>query len=242
MNESILAVLAFLLGGLSGFIGGIASGGGLISIPGLMFLGLPPSTAIATNNLNIVSGVTSAWRYHKHTAINRRLVWSLVGVSILGSLVGASLLLMVDVGLLQRLFGAVCILLAVLIRADKHVSQTKPKHRLLAPALIFMADVFAGMFGTGGGLLLIYVLNYFYGLSLIEANANSKLIALGGTTAAILVFVHAGAINLTAGVPLMVGSALGGYIGAHTALKKEEKLVRNLLTTIAIAAGIKLLI
>lgn len=241
MNEYILP-LAFLLGLSSGFIGGIATGSGLIAIPGLMFLGLPPSAAIATNNLNIVSSITSARHYHKHTAINLRFVAPLLVLSFLGSLLGAHLLLAANIALMQTLFGVACILLALLIRTNKHVRCTGSSHRMIAPALIFLADIFAGMFGTGGGLLMIYILSYFYGMNLREANANSKLIALGGITAAILVFANAGVINMAAGIPLMIGSALGGHVGAHTALKKEEKLVKNLLTIIAIAAGIKLLI
>lgn len=241
MNE-FLPLLAFLLGLFSGFIGGIATGSGLLAIPGLMFLGLPPSAAIATNNLNVVSGLAAAVRYHRHSAINPRFVAPLLGISFLGSLLGARLLLAINVALMQKLFGLACILLAALIRANRQVRPTGTKYPIIAPALIFLADVFAGMFGTGGGLLLIYILSYFYGLPLRIANANSKVIALGGTAAAILVFAHAGAINLRAGIPLMLGSALGGYLGAHTALKKEERLARNILTIIAIAAGLKLLI
>lgn len=242
MNEPYLLLLAFLLGIASGFIGGIASGGGLISIPGLMFLGLPPSTAIATNNLNIVSSLTSALRYHKHAAVNLRLIRSLAWLDILGSLVGAALLLSINVTVMQKLFGVVCILLATLINANKHLKNAKTSHKLLAPALVFLASVFAGMFGTGGGLLLIYILSYFYRLPLREANANSKLISFGGAFAIILLFAHAGKINFAVGIPLMLGSALGGYIGAHTALKKEEKVVRKLLVVIAVSAGLKLLI
>lgn len=242
MNEYILPLLAFPLGVLSGFIGGIASGGGLISIPGLMFLGLPPSAAIATNNFNIVSSLTSAARYHRHGVINMRLVKSLVSVSVLGGLLGSLLLLSIDINLMQKLFGLVCLLLTALISVDKQFRRVKVSHKLLAPVLIFLADIFAGMFGTGGGLLVIYVLSRFYGLTFKEANANSKLIALGGVAAILIVFLHAGVINFYAGIPLMAGSAIGGYIGANTALKKEEKLVRNILAIIAIASGIKLLI
>lgn len=242
MNDSYLPLLTFLLGCASGFIGGVASGGGLLSIPGLMFLGLPPSAAIATNNLCVASSLTSAWRYHKHTSINIRLVKSLIWASFLGGLLGASLLLLIDVSLMRRLFGLICLFLAFLITADKRVKNIKANHKLLAPTSVLLADVFAGMFGTGGGILLIYALSYSYGLPLREANANSKLIALGGITSILAVFAHAGVINLTAGIPLMIGSAIGGYFGAHTALKKEEKLIKKLLSAVAVAAGLKLLI
>lgn len=242
MNEFTLPLLALVLGLVSGFIGGIASGGGLVSIPGLMFLGLPPSTAIATNNLNIASSITSAARYHRHSAINLRFVTSLSWVSVLGSLLGAHILLTVNVSVMQKLFGAACILLAILMRANKRICCTGTSYRFVAPALLFLADVFAGMFGTGGGLLVIYVLSYFYGMPLREANANSKILSLGGAAAALVVFANAGVINLVAGIPMVSGSAIGGYLGAHTALKKEEKLVRNLLAAIAVTAGLKLLV
>jgi uncharacterized membrane protein YfcA len=77
---------------------------------------------------------------------------------------------------------------------------------------------------------------------MLEANASSKFITLGGVLSSILIFSHAGAIDFKVGLPLMIGSAAGGYIGAHTALKKGDARVKLIFLMIVVASGIKLLL
>jgi uncharacterized membrane protein YfcA len=243
MDETILLPSALLLGLASGFIGGVATGGGLVSIPGLMFMGLPPSAAIATNNLNVVSGVTSALRFHKAQKLQIRRMLPLLFASFFGSLVGSKLLLHIDQTVIQRAFAIASIILAITFVMNKGPRSVKRGkiHALLGIFAVFLGSVFAGLFGTGGGFFVVYILCYFYGLSIMEANANTKVINVAGTISVIAVFLHAGLINFQVGVPMMVGSTVGGYIGAHTALKNGEGLVKVIFLLVVFASGIKLL-
>lgn len=88
---------------------------------------------------------------------------------------------------------------------------------------------------------MLYTLCYFYGQSIMEANANTKIINLAGAFSVIFVFLQAGLIDFRVGVPMMIGSTIGGYIGAHTALKKGEAVVKGIFLAVVIASGFKLL-
>lgn len=243
MNETTLLFTALLLGLASGFIGGVATGGGLVAIPGLMFIGLPPAAAIATNTLNSVSGVSSALRFHKSQKLHFRKMWPLLFTSFFGGLVGSKLLLYINQTVIQKAFAIASIVLVitfVLNKGPRSVKQGKI-HSLLGIFALFLGSVFAGLFGTGGGFFVFYILCYFYGQSIMQANANTKIINIAGAISVIAVFLHAGLINFHVGLPMMAGSTAGGYIGAHTALKKGEGLVKTIFLLAVLASAIKLL-
>jgi len=243
MNESITVILSTLLGLASGFISGIATGGGMVSIPALMFMGLSPSTAIATTSLVGVSSLTSTFKYHRSNLIQDRRVLPMVLLAFLGGIAGSKLLLDINQHFMQKAFGAICLILAAVMASTSGTPRqagTK-SHNLVGLTLMFLSSAFASIFGTSGGLLTVFILSYFYGMAMLEANASSKLITLGGVVSSILIFAYAGAIDFTVGVPLAVGSAAGGYIGAHTAIKKGDARVKRIFLAIVILSGLKLL-
>ena len=244
MNETILQLAALILGLASGFIGGIATGGGLVSIPGLMLIGVPPSSAIATNNLNAVSSITSAFRFHQSQKLQIRRMLPLLLISFIGGIVGSILLLHLSQSVTQKAFAITSIILVITFVLNKRPNTAKRGrvHSILGILAAFLGSIFAGLFGTGGGFFMVYILSYFYGLSIMEANANTKIINIAGTISVIAIFLHAGLINFEIGVPMMVGSTIGGYVGAHTALKKGEGLVKSIFVIVVLASAIKLIL
>lgn len=243
MHETLLLLFALILGLLSGFIGGVASGGGLLSIPGLMLIGLPPSSAIATNNLNSVSSISSAYRFHRTSKLQFRRMLPLLVIAFLGGIVGSKILLHINQIAAQRAFGIASIILVLAFAYGKKPQSDRQGkiHTMLGIIAVFLGNVFAGLFGTGGGFIMVYILCYFYGLTIMEANANTKIINIAGTFSVIFVFLHAGLINFEVGAPMMVGSTAGGYIGAHTALKKGEGWVKSIFFGAVLISGIKLI-
>src|SRR5581483_3600237 len=145
MPETILIPAALSLGLASGFIGGVATGGGLVSIPGLMFMGLSPAAAISTNNLNAVSGVTSALRFHKSQKLQLRGLWPLLFASFFGGLAGSKLLLHVNQTVMQKVFAIVAIILAITFALNKGPGLAKQSriHSALGIFAVFLGSVFA---------------------------------------------------------------------------------------------------
>ncbi len=244
MNEIIFIFLSFLLGALSGFLGGIATGAGFIAIPGMIMLGLSPSTAIATNNLTVASSISSAFRYHQSKLIKYHSLFPLMCLSFIGGLVGPLLLIQINAELMQRFFGVICLVMAITIsKNDYNTFKAEGSiNKFKGGASIFVASALAGLFGTGGGILTIFALLQFYKMSITAANASSKIIGLTGTISTLLVFLQTGLINFQVGIPLMIGSAFGGYAGAHTAIKKGDKRVKKIFLALIIILGVKMLI
>lgn len=244
MHETLLLFFTLILGLVSGFIGGIATGGGLLAIPGLMLIGLQPSSAIATNNLNAVSSISSALRFHKSSKLQFRRMLPLLATSFLGGLVGSKILLHINQNSAQKAFAIASIILVAAFALSKNPQSDRQGkiHTSLGVFSAFLASVFAGLFGTGGGFFVVYILCYFYGLSIMEANANTKIINIAGTLSVIFVFFHAGLINFEVGAPMMAGSTIGGYIGAHTALKKGEGAVKKIFLVAVVISSTKLLL
>src|SRR5580765_2502578 len=159
MNEIILIPAALLLGLASGFIGGIATGGGMISIPGLMFMGLSPTTAIAPTSLVGCSGLASSFKYHKAKLIDSRRALPFIYLAFLGGVIGSILLHHINGSLMQKVFGVVCFLLALVILSGKNVlSKPRTKKRdLLGMVLTFAASIIVVIIGTGGGIFMLYI-------------------------------------------------------------------------------------
>lgn len=246
MHPVLEIVLPFLLGCLSGFIGGLSSGGGLISIPGLIFFGLSPSASIATTRLSALSSDLSALvRFKKEGIIRWKQALPFIAIAILGGIVGSKLLLQIDENTLEKVVGFLLLLLAPLLAFNKdfgltNIKRSKTHHRA-GFLMVFLVMVYSAMFGGGGATFLIYVLVYFYGMSIIPAKANGALTGLFATATALIAFISAGVVDFGVGIPLMVGATIGGYLGAHTAIKKGNEWVRLVFLFIVIASSIKLL-
>jgi len=239
-------ILPFLIGFSSGFIGALASGGGLISIPALIFLGLSPSVAIATTRLSAITGsLSSIFKFKRAGIIQWKRVAPFLLSAVLGGIIGSKLLIQLDEGLLEKILGLVLLFLAPIIVFSKdfglNVKEKGKNHKIVGFFIIFLIMIYAAMFGGGGGTFLIYALVYFYGMSIIQANANGTAMGIFATTTALIAYLFSGLVNFEVGIPLMVGSGLGGYLGAHTAIKKGNEKVKWVFLSIVLISGIKLL-
>lgn len=240
-------LFGFLIGLCSGFVGAIATGGGLISIPGLILLGLSPVVAIATTRLSsFSSSLSSLVRFHKERLIKWKTLLPLLALAAIGGIAGSNLLLGIDEDTLLKLVGALLLLMLPLLVMDpkfgtitKHRSQA---HHRIGYVVLFIVCVYCAMFGGGGGIFMLSALIYFFGMTVIQANAHGAALNLVAMISSIIYFSTAGSINFKIGIPLMIGAALGGYFGAHTAIKKGNSFVRIVLIIIVTVSGLKLLL
>lgn len=245
MHTDIL-ILAFLTGIASGFIGALSTGGGLISIPALIFLGLAPSSAIATTRLSALSGgLSSLLKYRNNNVIKWQYLPYFIVTSIIGGYIGSRILLAINEDLLTKIVGILLLLMLPLIFFQKDLGVIKKttarKHIIIGLFLQFLVMIYGAMFGGGTGIFLTYVLVYFFGMTFIESNATGTVMWIFTTTTALVSFILAGAVNFAIGIPLMIGATLGGYLGAHVALKKGNSFVKWAFLVIVVLSSIKLL-
>jgi uncharacterized membrane protein YfcA len=102
--------------------------------------------------------------------------------------------------------------------------------------------VLAGFFGGGSGTLIFYTLMMFFGITIIQVAATQILPFMVLTVSSLIVFALNGIIDYGIGIVLMAGTAVGGYLGAHIAIKSGERWVRRLFAAVVIGAGAKLLL
>lgn len=240
-------VYAFLIGLASGTVGAISTGGGLISVPALIFMGSSPITAIATTRLSALSsGITSTLRYYKSHKIIWRYVPYFIVVSLAAGTIGPRLLFMVDQNLLEPGIGLLMLLLVPTLLHDKKmgikIRKRSRDKKLVGLLVLFVVMIYGTMIGAGGGIFLIYAIMYFFGTNITQATATGTVMWLAGTLMAVTTYAAQGAVDFHLGAPLMAGGAIGGILGANLALKKGVGWVRYVLIIVIVVTATKLLL
>ncbi len=246
MSISII-VAVFLTGIAASFIGGVTSGGGgLISLPVLIFLGLPADVAVATNRFGSLGGITgNLIKFFKTDKVVYKYIIPLALVSTIGGIIGANMLVNIDKNYLTKIIGLVILALLpiALLKKDLGVVEKQRKHsKILSLGFILylIVSVYDGFLGVGGGILVAYLFVFMFGFTYIQANATDKVAVFLNVFFSVIIFAYHHLINYYYGIIFIAGSLIGGYLGAHIAIKKGDKWVRAVFIIVAIIFGIKL--
>lgn len=246
MDWIITPFLVLLTGIAAGFLDSTSGGGGLISIPFLIFFGLPPQVAIATDRLGTI-GQESAALFKFWQA--KKILWEYVPIlsimGLVGAVIGANILLNIDSRYLQKIIGILLLAVLPLIIFNKEIAIkrnfTTRLKKGLGFVLYFFVMVYNGIFGAGAGPLSTYNFLYFFGFTIVEANATNTIPWLILGLSSLIIFMLNGIVDYKNGVALLIGMTTGGYIGAHVALKKGDAWVKRLFLIVVIISSIKLL-
>jgi len=244
--DLLIIIITFLIGVASAFIGSIVGGGGLISIPFLMFLGLPPQIAIGTNKFSALGLQVSAFiKYWKEKKIVWKYILPFSIIGIIAAFVGANTLLAIDEELLKIMVGIVLLMMVPIIYKNKNMGIKRKLassgEKLLGYFLYFLAMFWFAFFGGGGGIFSRYVQIRFFGMSLIQSSGTNKLPGSILSIIAIFTFANAGIIDYSYGIVLFLGMLVGGYLGAGTAVKKGNTWVKSLFLIVILVSAVKLL-
>lgn len=246
--EILNLIIITLLGILTSFFTTISGGAALIYIPALMFLGLPPSVAIATNRFSSLGATTtSLYKFIRAGKVIYKVALPLVIFISIGSFIGAKTLLEINEDLLQKIV-AIFIILVVLVMVfkkdigvEKRIIQISKKRNALGYIFSFLIGIYMGFFGAASATFLSYLLVFLFGLTFIESAATRKIISLPAAIVASIVFIISGRIDFLYGAALFIGRAIGGYLGAAFAIKHGEKYARVIFIVLALISGIALL-
>jgi len=238
-------IFLFVAGVLGGALNAVAGGGSFIAFPALMFAGVPPIAANATNTVALWVGVTaSSGAYRKHFDISRRVMVPLAVTSVIGGIGGAFLLLRTPANTFLHvlpwlMLGATLLFLfgGRLARGSKNGLAHDATVTAIAVAAIFelVVAVYGGYFGGGVGIMNLAMLAAL-GMTDIHA-MNALKVVLGGiiNAMAVVTFTVAKAIAWKPGVIMIAGAIVGGYFGAHYAQKLPQPWIRAFV--IAVGTG-----
>lgn len=243
-----ITLLIIGAGFLAGFINTLAGSGSLITVPLLMFLGLPANVANATNRimifLSFLVGVTS---FKKQKVFKVRENISLALPAIIGALIGAKIAVDINELILTRIIGALMVVMLVIIVykpqrwLSNPLSSEKPKFSIVQYVVMFFIGLYGGFIQIGVGLFLLSGLVLSVKYDLVKANAVKMLIVLVYTAFALGVFIYNGQVNFVAGLLLAAGSMLGAFLATKVAVKWGPKFVRVILISVVSVAAVKFL-
>ena len=231
-----------------GFINTLAGSGSLISLPVLIFLGLPANMANGTNRVGIlIQTVVSLRSFKKQNMLDLRGGIMLALPAIVGGIIGAQIAVNLDEQMLRRVIGALMVVMLVFILArpkrwlkgQLEVLGRRPRD--LELVIFFFIGAYGGFIQAGVGIFLLAGLVLGVGYDLVRANAVKVLIVLCFTAFAMVVFMINGQILWGLGLLLAVGNAGGGWLAAKLAIERGAGLVRWFLIAVVIVSAAKLL-
>lgn len=233
MDIDLLSLVILLaLGFISSFLNAIVGGGGLISLPALLAVGLPPSTAIATNKLaNTISNGTSMLTFLRAGKVDVNKNKKIMPFIFIGSFMGAYTVHLVSPAILKPLMLVMLVLVTAYTVFKKDWGQ-KPEERSLSTLKkIAFVGAFAavgfydGFFGPGTGSFFIFLL-LMMGNDFLQAAGNAKAFNFTSNLAALAMFLLVGKVNFVYGLPMGFVMIFGAIIGSKFALKRGTKMMR----------------
>ncbi|MDA3893473.1 MAG: sulfite exporter TauE/SafE family protein [Salinivirgaceae bacterium] len=235
-------------GFLAGFINALAGSGSIVTVPLLMFLGLPANVANATNRIMIFfSFLVGAGSFRKQKVFKVRENISLAAPAIVGAIIGAKIAVNINELILTRIIGGLMVfmLFTIIYKPQnwlvKAADQKKPKFTIMQYVVMFFIGLYGGFIQIGVGLFLLSGLVLSAKFDLLKANAVKMLIVLVYTAFALGIFIYSGQVNFLAGFLLAAGSMVGAYLATKVAVSWGPKFVRAILIVVVIIAAIKFL-
>jgi uncharacterized membrane protein YfcA len=239
-----LLVMVALIAGTVDAIGG---GGGLLTVPALLWAGLPPHLALGTNKGQSVFGSFAALaRFTRAGMVDPRRARVTFPLGLLGSLAGAALVLALPPAALRPVVLALLAFAAVFVglrRAGPARLEDAPAPRhaaALAGAAALAIGAYDGFFGPGTGTFLIVAFVALLGDGLAHASAAAKVVNFASNLAAVALFSARGVVIWRIALPMAAAQLAGGWIGAHLAVRRGDGLVRRVVVMVALALAAKL--
>ena len=245
MDYVIVGIFAFFVSIGSAIAGG---GGGLVMTPLILLLGFPPQAALASTKaagLGVNAGALTKFSKEKNV-IDWRLASQLAVLAIIASIIGTQVVFIFDAEALRRLVGLITVALVPIFFFSRKlglgntgVSRTK---KIIGIILYFIIMTAQAGLGSGIGSLLMFVLMGLMGFDALRANATKRVVGLVLVSVSFIVFAFSGYMDWWLALSLGIGMLLGGYAGAHIAVKHGNKLVKKALLGVSLVMGLSILL
>ncbi|GAB6174943.1 TSUP family transporter [Paradesulfitobacterium aromaticivorans] len=237
-----------ILGFIAAAVDAIAGGGGLISLPALLVVGIPPHLALGTNKFAATAAsMSSAITF----ARSGKTSWPILKWQIPFTLAGASLgvlaVLRISSSFLSMAVPVLILLVGIYTVIHKEFGienrfqGLNPLNLVMACSFAFAIGFYDGFFGPGTGSFLIFAFATFLGFDFLTASANAKVLNFMSNFASLLLFAWNGKILYLYGIPMGLFMILGSYFGSKLAIKRGATLVRPIFVTMSFLVAAKLI-
>ncbi|QYR20914.1 TSUP family transporter [Paenibacillus sp. sptzw28] len=241
MEISLEMLLLVIAGGfLAAFVDSVVGGGGLISVPLLMAVGLPPAAALGTNKLaGTMSSLTSTVSFIRSGNVDLKAVRGLFFLSLAGAVCGTLVLGSIPSGFLRPLVVVMLIAITIytIFRKNWGTYSTFRSYTAKSAWIMGVAayglGFYDGFFGPGTGSFLIFVF-LMLGFDFVKAAGNAKVLNFGSNIASLATFMILGSINYSIGIPMGLAMIGGSLLGSHVAIRRGSAYVRPLFITVCV--------
>jgi len=235
------------IGVAAGWMNVLAGGGSLLTVPAMLFFGLPGPVANGTNRVAIIAqNITAVSAFFREGFSDFRLSASLAAAAAFGAFFGAQVGVRLEGEWFDRILAIIMIVVVIVMATDRdRKSDTseanEPRNLVLGHILMIGAGFWGGFIQIGVGFILMPILYRVMGLDLVRVNMHKVFIVLIYSLAALAVFASKVEIVWQAGLALAAGNSLGGFLGAKATVAKGAPFVKQALYVIVAAMVIKLL-
>ena len=238
-------IIVFLAAFFGGFVDAIAGGGGMITLPAILSIGIPPHMALATNKLQSTFGsFTAALNFSLKGLVDFKEIFIGIIWTLIGTIFGTYLVLLIDAKFLNYIipFLLLILLIYTIFSPNLGNSQTKAKMKQKAFYIIFgfILGFYDGFFGPGTGSFWTLALVGILGLYMKKAVAHTKVLNFTSNIISLIVFIIGSQILWLIGLTMALGQILGGLAGSNMVIKKDVKFVRKILIFVVFITILKL--
>ncbi len=235
---------------VAGFLDAVAGGAGLILVPAFILTRMPPQLALGQEKLVSTLGTFSAiYNYFKGAKIIWKIVIYGIPTALIGAYIGGKVILSIDESIVGKIIFfliPIGLLFSFIPKQSKNDGVYQPSQRdihIILPLVCLVVGFYDGFFGPGTGSILILTLHFLIRMPLLESSATSKIFNLASNIGTFTAFFIAGKMAFIIGIPLVLASISGNYLGSHLTLKSGDKIIKPLIFTaiaiLFISLGVK---
>lgn len=240
-------VLLVIVGFIVGFINTVSGGASLISLPFLIFLGLPPAIANGTNRVAIVIQTALGVAGFKSKGISTFPFNLYLGISALfGSIIGASIAVDIEGETFNRILAIIMVVVVLIIIFKPKISVEELTERVTGKYLwvgiiaFFFIGIYGGFINAGIGFVILLFLHYFNHMTLVRANATKVAVVCIYTLSALAVFIYNDKVIWEVGLVLALGNGAGAWFSSRISVGQGDGYVKIFLVTMVVLMAIKL--
>ena len=244
LNYELLSLL-FLAGLMAGFIDSIAGGGGLISLPALLSVGISPQVALGTNKLQGTFGVfTAAANYLSKGGVNLKECWIGVVTTLIGAAIGSLTVQRMNPEILGQLVPFLLLGVFLYTIFSKNLGFSSRDAKINGPTYYFVFGMllgfYDGFFGPGTGAFWTASLLLLLGYNFTKAVGVTKVMNFTSNLVALCLFAISGNVNIQAGIIMALGQIIGARVGSNMAIKRGTRFIRPVFLSIVFITVVRL--
>ncbi|QSX05075.1 TSUP family transporter [Sedimentibacter sp. zth1] len=242
-------IFVCIAGFVAAFVDSIAGGGGLISVPAYLLIGLPPTMVNGTNKFSATSAsLTSSIKFIKSKKADYRVLKFALPFTVIGAIIGVNTALSIPESFLKTIITVLIIFIGFYTYFSKSLGIKENFKGYTVLNIIFSCILalfigfYDGFFGPGTGTFLTFGLITIFGYDFTRASGTARVMNFTSNIVSLILYAVNSRIMYTYGIPVAIFAIIGANLGTRFALKNGSKFIKPIFIIIALATAIKMIV